>query len=64
MIKRGDYKLGIFAGMDRDKKPFCFDLVEAVHCFVGGTNRKWQIDIPSKYHHLFIAKQKHRNYYH
>ncbi|RDU60087.1 FtsK/SpoIIIE domain-containing protein [Helicobacter sp. MIT 14-3879] len=30
-------ELGIFAGMDIDKNPFCFDLKETPHLFVAGT---------------------------
>ena len=36
-LKTKAYKLGIFAGMDIEGKPFCFDLVEARHLFVAGT---------------------------
>lgn len=35
-LKKADFKLGLFAGVDNEKKPFCFDLVEAVHLFVAG----------------------------
>lgn len=37
-LKRHDFKLGIYAGNDIDKKPFCFDLAKAPHCFVAGTS--------------------------
>ncbi len=32
-----DFKLGIYAGNEVDKSPFCFDLADAPHCFVAGT---------------------------
>ena len=37
-LKRHDFKLGIYAGNDIDKKPLCFDLAKAPHCFVAGTS--------------------------
>lgn len=36
-LKRHDFKLGIYAGNDIDKKMLCFDLAQAPHCFVAGT---------------------------
>lgn len=36
-LKRYDFKLGIYAGNDIDKKSLCFDLANAPHCFVAGT---------------------------
>ena len=36
-LKRHDFKLGIYAGNDIDKKSLCFDLANAPHCFVAGT---------------------------
>ncbi|TQR60949.1 FtsK/SpoIIIE domain-containing protein [Campylobacter troglodytis] len=35
-LKSENLKLGIYAGQDVDKKPFCFDLQEVPHCFVSG----------------------------
>lgn len=36
-LKRHDFKLGIYAGNDIDKKSLYFDLANAPHCFVAGT---------------------------
>ncbi|MGX2971325.1 FtsK/SpoIIIE domain-containing protein [Helicobacter sp. T3_23-1059] len=36
-LKMRDFKLGIYAGNEVDKSPFCFDLADAPHCFVAGT---------------------------
>lgn len=37
-LKKRDDKLGVYAGNDIEKIPFCFDLAEAPHCFVAGTS--------------------------
>lgn len=36
-LKKHDFRLGIYAGNDIDKKMLCFDLAQAPHCFVAGT---------------------------
>ena len=37
-LKNRNDKLGIYAGNDIDKAPFCFDLAKMPHCFVAGTS--------------------------
>lgn len=36
-LQKQSYALGVFAGMDIDKKPICFDLKDAPHLLVAGT---------------------------
>lgn len=36
-LQRQNYTLGVFAGMNIDKEPFCFDLKDTPHLFVAGT---------------------------
>lgn len=37
-LQKEEFNLGIYAGDDIDKKPFCFDLAKTPHLFVAGTS--------------------------
>lgn len=39
MLKKQDFRLGIYAGNEADKKKFCFDLADTPHCFVAGATK-------------------------